>query len=192
MRLILGSASPRRRELLAQIGVTPDEITPADIDETPAKGELPRPYCARMAYEKAMALEVPANNVLLSADTSVALGRRILGKPRDAADAVQMLHMLSGRRHRVITSVCIRTTTKTWTRDVETIVKLKRLSDAEISAYIRSGEWQGKAGGYGIQGRAGAFVSFLSGSFTAVVGLPLQETASLLQAAGYDVLGGWG
>jgi len=192
MRLILGSASPRRRELLAQIGVTPDEITPADIDETPAKGELPRPYCARMAYEKAMALEVPANSVLLSADTSVALGRRILGKPRDAADAVQMLHMLSGRRHRVITSVCIRTTTKTWTRDVETIVKLKRLSDAEISAYIRSGEWQGKAGGYGIQGRAGAFVSFLSGSFTAVVGLPLQETASLLQAAGYDVLGGWG
>lgn len=192
MRLILGSASPRRRELLAQIGVTPDEITPADIDETPAKGELPRPYCARMAYEKAMALEVPANSVLLSADTSVALGRRILGKPRDAADAVQMLHMLSGRRHRVITSVCIRTTTKTWTRDVETVVKLKRLSDAEISAYIRSGEWQGKAGGYGIQGRAGAFVSFLSGSFTAVVGLPLQETASLLQAAGYDVLGGWG
>lgn len=192
MRLILGSASPRRRELLAQIGVTPDEITPADIDETPAKGELPRPYCARMAYEKAMALEVPSGSVLLSADTSVALGRRILGKPRDAADAVQMLHMLSGRRHRVITSVCIRTTTKTWTRDVETIVKLKRLSDAEISAYIRSGEWQGKAGGYGIQGRAGAFVSFLSGSFTAVVGLPLQETASLLQAAGYDVLGGWG
>lgn len=192
MRLILGSASPRRRELLAQIGVVPDEITPADIDETPLKAELPRPYCARMAYEKAMALDVPKDAVLLSADTSVAVGRRILGKPVDAADAVEMLHLMSGRRHRVITSVCVRTTLRVWRKDVESIVQLKRLSDAEISAYIRSGEWQGKAGGYGIQGRAGAFVQFLSGSFTGVVGLPLQETANLLQAAGYDVLGGWG
>ena len=185
MRLVLGSASPRRRDLLAQIGVVPDEISPADIDETPCPGELPRPYVERMAREKNLA--VAADGLVLTADTTVSAGRRILGKPEDAAEAAQFLLLLSGRRHRVTTSVVARVGDVTRQRTVETRVKLKRLSDAEISAYIRSGEWQGKAGGYAIQGMAAAFVPEIHGSYTNVVGLPLTETAALLTGLGYTV-----
>lgn len=187
MRLILGSASPRRRALLAQIGVTPDAVTPPEIDEAPRRGELPRPYCARIAREKAAAVPAGAEDLVLCADTTVALGRRILGKPADAAEAAAMLVALGGRRHRVITAVCLRRGARIWAREVESAVKMKRLSDAELNAYLASGEWRGKAGGYGIQGLAGAFVPWLSGSFTGVVGLPLAETAALLQAAGYPL-----
>ncbi len=184
MRLILGSASPRRRELLAQIGVVPDEIRAADIDETPWKAELPRPYCARMAREKAQALEVGPGEVVLSADTTVAVGRRILGKPADRAEAEAFLRLMSGRRHRVVTAVAMRTADKLWERDVETALKMKRLSDAEIAAYLDTNDWQGKAGGYGIQGPAAAFIPWLQGSYSAVVGLPLAETAGLLRHVG--------
>jgi septum formation protein len=187
-RLILGSGSPRRRELLAQLGITADDIRPPEIDETPAKGELPRPYCVRLATEKARAVEAGADEVVLSADTTVAMGRRILGKPADADEARAFLRALSGRRHRVVTAVAVRRGAKLWERDVVTQVKMKPLSDAEIEAYIATGDWQGKAGGYGIQGPAGAFVPWINGSFPAVVGLPLAETAGLLRAAGYPVL----
>lgn len=185
MRLILGSGSPRRLELLAQIGIVPDDIRAPDIDETPHKTELPRPYCARMAREKALAVPAAPDELILCADTTVALGRRILGKPLDAGDAVQMLHLLSGRRHKVITAIALRHGLQHWHREVETTVEMKRLSDADLSAYIRSGEWQGKAGAYGIQGAAGAFIPRINGSFTGVVGLPLAETVNLLQGAGY-------
>lgn len=183
MRLILGSASPRRLELLAQIGVTPDEVRPADIDETPRKGELPRAYALRLATEKAQA--IAGDGLILTADTVVALGRRILEKPADEAEAVRFLHLLSGRRHRVITAVALRRGDALWTRRVETQVKFKRLSDEEVSAYIRGGEWRGKAGGYAIQGAAAAFIPWISGSYPAVVGLPLAEVAGLLAGAGY-------
>ncbi len=185
LRLILGSGSPRRRELLAQIGVVPDEIRPADIDETPHKAELPRPYAARLAVEKAQAIE--SDDLILSADTVVAVGRRILGKPEDAAQAAQFLMLLSGRRHRVITGVALRLGGKIWSRQVETVVKFKRLSDMEISAYLRSNEWQGKAGGYAIQGIGGAFIPAINGSYTNVVGLPLTEVTNMLIGAGYPV-----
>ncbi len=187
MRLILGSASPRRRNLLAQIGVVPDEVRAAEIDETPAKGELPRAYVDRMARAKAEAIAAGPDELVLTADTDVAIGRRILGKPVDEAQAVQFLLMLSGRRHRVTTAVCLKLGARIWARRVETRVKFKRLSDAEISAYIRSGEWRGKAGGYAIQGLAAAFIPEINGSYTNVVGLPLCETAALLQGAGYPV-----
>ncbi len=185
MRLILGSGSPRRRELLAQIGVVPDEIRPADIDETPHKNELPRPYAARLAVEKARAIE--SGDLILSADTVVAVGRRILGKPKDAAQAAQFLMLLSGRRHRVITGVALRLGDKVWSKQVETVVKFKRLSDVELSAYLRSNEWQGKAGGYAIQGIGGAFIPSINGSYTNVVGLPLTEVTNMLIGAGYPV-----
>lgn len=188
-RLILGSASPRRRDLLAQIGLIPAEVRAADIDETPVRGELPRPYCERMAREKAEALPVGPGEIILTADTTVALGRRILGKPGDAAEAAAFLHALSGRRHRVITSVAVRRNDRIWERTVETIVKVKQLSNAEVNGYLASGEWQGKAGGYGIQGGFGAFIPWLQGSFTGVVGLPVAETAQLLQAAGIRIWG---
>lgn len=187
LRLILGSASPRRRELLAQIGLIPHEVRNPDIDETPRKGELPRPYVARMAREKAMSLSCAPDEVLLCADTSVALGRRILGKPENAGEAADFLMRLSGRRHRVITGVAVRRGDRLWERTVETVVKVKSLSDVELNAYLASGEWQGKAGGYGIQGRFGAFIPWLQGSFTGVVGLPVAETATMLSAAGINV-----
>lgn len=189
MRLILGSASPRRRELLAQIGLVPDEIRAPDIDETPARGELPRPYCARMAREKAQALPCGADEVVLCADTTVALGRRILGKPADAGEAAAFLWALSGRRHRVVTAVAVRRGDRLWERVVETVVKVKALSNAEVNGYLASGEWQGKAGAYGIQGRFGALIPWIQGSFTGVVGLPVAETAVLLQAAGIATFG---
>lgn len=189
-RLILGSASPRRAELLAQLGLVPAAIRVPDIDEDPARGELPRPYCARMAREKALALACGPDEVVLCADTTVALGRRILGKPRDAGEAAGFLYALSGRRHRVITALAVRRGARLWERSVETVIKVKPLSDVEVNAYLGSGEWQGKAGGYAIQGRFGAFIPWLQGSFTGVVGLPVAEAAHLLQAAGIDIHGG--
>ena len=187
MKLILGSGSPRRKELLAQIGVVADAIRPPDIDETPQKAELPRPYCARMAREKAEAVVAALDEIVLCADTTVALGRRILGKPEDVTEAERFLRQLSGRRHRVITSVAVKKGEKLWERDVVTTVKMKRLSDSEIAGYLATNDWQGKAGGYAIQGPAGALIPWIQGSFTGVVGLPLSETAALLQAAGYPL-----
>ena len=183
-RLILGSASPRRLELLAQIGIVPDAIRPADIDETPRKAEPPRDYVRRMAIEKCAAIPAAPDEVVLSADTVVVAGRRILGKPEDRQQAQEFLTLLAGRRHRVMTAVALRRSDQSWFRLVETIVKMRPLDGAEIAAYLDSDEWQGKAGGYAVQGRAGAFVSWISGSFTAVVGLPLAETSGLLKAAG--------
>lgn len=172
---------------MAQIGILPDDIRAPDIDETPLKTELPRPYCARMAVEKARAVQADSDDIVLCADTTVALGRRILGKPDDAGQAAQFLLALSGRRHRVITAVAVRRGDRVWQRDVVTTVQMKRLSDEELNAYLASADWQGKAGGYGIQGLAGAFIPWINGSFTGVVGLPLAETAGLLQAAGYPL-----
>jgi len=185
MRFVLGSGSPRRRELLAQVGVVADVIRPPDIDETPRKGELPRPYCIRMALEKARAVEAGDDDLVLAADTTVALGRHILGKPGSAGEAAQFLLALSGRRHKVITAVTVRRQAQLWQRDVVTKVRMKRLSDEDINAYLATEDWQGKAGGYGIQGPAGALIPWIQGSFTGVVGLPLAETVGLLQAAGY-------
>lgn len=186
-KLILGSGSPRRLELLAQLGVTPDEVRSPDIDETPVKDELPRPYCQRMALEKVEAIAAGPGEIVLSADTTVALGRRILGKPENEAEAAKFLLMLSGRRHRVVTAIAVKRDQQIWQRDVVTAVKMASLSDEQISAYVRSGEWQGKAGGYTIQGRAGCFVAWLQGSYSAVVGLPLVETYRLLTTAGLAI-----
>ena len=187
MRLILGSGSPRRRELLAQLGIEADHIRPPDINEDPTPGELPRPYCVRLAREKALAVRAEDGDIVLSADTTVALGRRILGKPEDAGEAAKFLYALSGRRHRVVTAIAVRRGDHVWERDVVTQVKMKRLSDAEVNAYLATDDWRGKAGGYAIQGPAGAFVPWINGSFSAVVGLPLAETANLLVAAGYPL-----
>ena len=186
-RLILGSGSPRRLELLAQLGLTPDDVRPPDIDETPGADERPRPYCIRMAKEKARAVDALPDEVVLSADTTVALGRRILGKPEDEGEAAEFLFALGGRRHRVITAMAVRLGDRLWERDVVTMVKMKRLSDAEVSGYVRSREWEGKAGGYTIQGRAAAFIPWIQGSYSAVMGLPVAETYALLTAAGYPV-----
>jgi len=188
LAFILGSGSPRRLELLAHLGLTPDAICPPDIDETPAKGELPRPYCARIARSKAHAIEAGPDDVILCADTTVALGRRIFGKPEDAGQAVEFLLKLSGRRHRVITSVAVRRGERLWQRDVESTVRMKRFSDEELNGYIATNDWQGKAGGYAIQGPAGALIPWISGSFTGIVGLPLAETAQLLRTAGLPVM----
>jgi len=189
LSLILGSGSPRRRELLAQLGLVPDAIRAPDIDETPEKGELPRPYCIRMARQKALAVPLSDGEILLSADTTVALGRRILGKPADAGQAAEFLFKLSGRRHKAITAVAVRRGERLWQRDVVTDVRMKRLSDVEVNAYLATGDWQGKAGGYAIQGPAGAFIPWIQGSFTGVMGLPVAETAALLAAAGFPVFG---
>ena len=185
--LVLGSGSPRRLELLAQLGLTPDAIRPPDIDETPHAAELPRPYCARMAREKAQAVKASPDEIVLCADTTVAVGRRILGKPEDATEAAQFLRLMSGRRHRVVTAIAVRKGDKIWEREVVSQVKMKSLSDKEIAGYVATNDWQGKAGGYGIQGPAGALIPWISGSFTAIVGLPLSETALLLQAAGVEI-----
>ncbi|GAA6164469.1 Maf family protein [Pelagimonas sp. KU-00592-HH] len=187
MKLILGSGSPRRKDLLLQIGVVADDIRPPDIDEDPRKSELPRPYCARIAREKAMAVQADAGDIVLCADTTVALGRRIMGKPADAGQAAEFLLSLAGRRHQVITSVALRRGDRLWERTVVSAVKMKRLSDDELNAYLATGDWQGKAGGYAIQGPAGAFIPWISGSFTGIMGLPVAETATLLQAAGYPL-----
>lgn len=186
-KLVLGSASPRRKELLAQLGLRPHDVRPPDIDETPMKGETPRAYVSRMAREKAAAVPCAADEVVLCADTTVAVGRRILGKAENAAEAAEFLWALSGRRHHVLTAIAVRAGGRIWERTVDTIVKVKALSDQEINSYLASGEWQGKAGAYGIQGRFGAFIPWLQGSFTGVVGLPVAETASLLRAAGLEL-----
>lgn len=184
-RLILGSASPRRLELLAQIGVTPDDIRPADIDETPAKSELPRAYCARVTRDKARAVPRTEGEIVLTADTTVAVGRRILGKPANRDEATAFLDLLSGRRHRVITAVAVAAGRTVQFRDCVSTVKMKRLSRRERDAYLDTDDWQGKAGAYAIQGPAGAFIPWISGSYTAIMGLPLYEAAALLRTAGY-------
>ncbi|WP_135469101.1 Maf family nucleotide pyrophosphatase [Crenalkalicoccus roseus] len=185
--LVLASASPRRLELLARIGVVPDRVLPTDTDETPRKGELPRDLAARLAAEKAEAAAAAAPGALvLAADTVVGVGRRILPKAETEEEARRCLALLSGRRHRVSTGVVLRTPDGHHrARLVETILAFQRLTPAQIEAYIGSGEWRGKAGGYAIQGRAEAFVRFLSGSWSNVVGLPLFETAQLLRGAGW-------
>lgn len=184
--LILASASPRRLELLARLGIVPDEIDPAAIDETPWKDELPAPHAARVAAEKAaIVARRHLGSLVLAADTVVAAGRRILPKAEDEPTARHCLSLLSGRRHRVHSAVTlIDGAGRARHRLSTSIVAFKRLSDAEIDAYVASGEWHGKAGGYAIQGRAEAYVRYLSGSHSGVVGLPLFETRALIEAAG--------
>jgi septum formation protein len=162
-------------------------VQPPDIDETPLKAELPRPYCLRIAREKAEAIAAGPEDIVLCADTTVAMGRRIMGKPADEDEARGFLSALSGRRHRVYTAVAVRRGARTWERVVESRVRMKRLSHEEIAGYLATGDWRGKAGGYSIQGPAGAFIPWISGSHSAIVGLPLAETASLLAAAGRPV-----
>lgn len=187
-RLILASASPRRLDLLRQMLITPDAVAPADIDETPKKGELPLAYAQRIAAEKAAAVKTAhAGAVILSADTVVACGRRILPKAETEGEARACLALLSGRRHRVISAISVIAADGTQrTRPVTSTVKFKRLSADDIETYIKSMEWKGKAGGYAIQGIAAAFVPFISGSYTAIVGLPLAETMQMLKGAGYE------
>lgn len=187
-RLVLASASPRRLDLLRQMGITPDDVAPADIDESARKGELPLAYAQRIAAEKAAVIRPRfADAIILSADTVVACGRRILPKAETEAQARECLALLSGRRHRVISAVSIIDPSgRQRTRPVTSIVKFKRLSETDIAAYINSGEWQGKAGGYAIQGLAAEFIPFVSGSYTAIVGLPLAETMQMLKGAGYE------
>ncbi len=169
------------------MGLVPDLILPPDIDEDPRKGELPRAYAARLAREKAVAVPSGPDDIVLCADTTVALGRRILGKPADAGEAAAFLALLGGRRHQVITAVAVRRGDLIRLRENISVVKMKRLSDAEMNAYLASGEWRGKAGGYGIQGLAGAFIPWISGSHSGIMGLPVAETAALLAAAGWPV-----
>lgn len=183
--LVLASTSPRRRELLARIGLVPTRIAAPEIDETPLKAELPRDYVARLAKGKALAVERAPDEVVLAGDTTVAVGRRILEKPADEADLRRMLGLLSGRRHHVYSGICVvGSDGKARVRVVDTVVAFKALSSAEIDRYVESGEGMGKAGGYAIQGRAETFVRFLSGSHSNVVGLPLFETRALLTSAG--------
>ena len=183
-RLVLASASPRREQLLQQIGIKPYAIRSANIDESPHARELPRAYCRRMAETKARSVVLEEGEVVLAADTIVALGRRILGKPDNEEMAEEYLRMLSGRRHKVVTAIFVGDENIRRERDVVSTVKLKRLSDAEIQEYIASGEWRGKAGAYGIQGLAEAYIPWISGSFSGIVGLPLAEAAALLRTAG--------
>lgn len=186
-RLILGSGSPRRLELLAQLGLAPDAVRPPHIDETPLPRETPRAYCERIADAKLAAVQADADDIVLCADTTVGLGRRILGKPADAVEAARFLELLSGRRHKVVTAIGVRRGDRSWRRTSVSSVKIKRLSREEIDGYLATGDWQGKAGAYAIQGPAGAFVSWIEGSYTGIVGLPVHETANLLRAAGLEV-----
>jgi len=184
--LVLASASPRRLDLLRQIGIEPARVAPADIDETAAKAELPVAYARRMARAKAAAVVGGTGEIVLAADTVVACGRRILPKADTVESARACLDLLSGRRHRVLGAVCIVGPDGTRReRLVESVVRFKRLSTAEIDGYLSSGEWHGKAGGYAIQGRAASFVSFLSGSYSNVVGLPLFEVTQMLRSGGW-------
>ncbi|MGC6485550.1 MAG: Maf family protein [Candidatus Puniceispirillales bacterium] len=186
-RLILASASPRRLELLAGIGITPDHVDPADIDETPFRRERPRRYVERMAREKAAAVAPQySDGLILAADTVVAVGSRILGKPETRDQAAAFLRLLSGRRHRVMTAVALIRGggSAISERLVESRVRFGRLSDADIAAYLDTGEWQGKAGGYAIQGQAASFIAWMEGSYSAIVGLPLHETVQLLKGHG--------
>ncbi len=197
--LILASASPRRLALLNQIGVEPERLLPADIDETPEKGELPRKLAMRLAETKALASRRKAeiagfadNAVVLGADTVVSVGRRVLPKTETMEEASQCLKLLSGRAHRVYTGLCVLTPSgHPRKRLVETRIRFKRLSPKEVESYLASAEWRGKAGGYAIQGIAGCFVVKLTGSYHAVMGLPLYETVSLLAGEGYPVHFNW-
>ncbi len=186
LHLTLASASPRRRELLGRLGLAPDAVTPADIDETPLKGELPRAYALRMGREKALAVAAPG--FVLAGDTVVAVGRRILPKTETEGQARACLELMSGRRHQVLSSVVLRASDGTMReRMSETVVHFKRLSVEDIAAYLASGEWQGKAGGYAIQGAAEGLIEWIRGSHSGVMGLPLYETRALLKAAGFRV-----
>lgn len=186
-KLILASASPRRLELLGQIGITPDSVLPADIDETLHKDELPSAFALRLAKEKAT--KIYENNkgaIILAADTVVAAGRRVLDKPVDGQDATRILKILSGRRHKVYGGICVTGADGNLrTKLVETVVSFRRLSEADIAEYIASKEWDGKAGAYAIQGLASTYVKFLSGSYSNVIGLSLYDTVNLLNASGY-------
>jgi septum formation protein len=185
--LLLASSSPRRRELLAQLGIIPEHIFSPSIDENPHPRENPVAYCQRMAIEKACAaIGVLPDAVILACDTTVVAGRRIIGPPTTSdAEIVECLEFLSGRRHRVYSAVCvIDRAGKSRTRMSTSIVQFKRLTETEIADYVKTGEGMGKAGGYAIQGRAGAFVQFMSGSYSGIVGLPLFETKALLLSAG--------
>lgn len=186
--LVLASSSPRRRDLLARLGIVPDRIASPDIDETPLKGELPRAYARRLAVEKARAVDRAPDEIVIAGDTSVALGRRVL-PPADTVELQrEMLRAISGRRQMCISSVCvIDTAGRERVKQVETLVIFKNLTDQEIEAYIASGEGLGKAGGYAIQGRAEALIRRLSGSHSGVIGLPLYETRALLRAASYPL-----
>jgi septum formation protein len=198
-RLILASGSPRRLDLLAQAGITPDKLMPMDLDETPRRAEHPRSLARRLAAEKAEAAFKAvrgdpqwAGSYILAADTVVAVGRRILGKPEYLEEASSALHLLSGRSHWVYTGVAlISPQGATRLKVVETKVRFKRLTGVELKSYLASGEWRGKAGGYGIQGFAGTFVQKLSGSYSAVVGLPLHETVQLLVGEGFQFHEKW-
>lgn len=184
-QLILASASPRRVELLAQAGIKPDRILPAGIDETPHKAELPAHYARRMALEKAQALAKDhAGSIVLAADTVVACGRRILPKAEDEKVAGECLRLLSGRRHRVYTAVCAMRGEQCLQKLVMTQVRFSRLSKRDMDQYVASGQWQGKAGGYAIQGSAERFIPWINGSFSNVVGLPLAETCQMLESMG--------
>ncbi|MDS7596146.1 Maf-like protein [Agrobacterium tumefaciens] len=198
-KLVLASGSPRRLELLHQIGIEPARLMPMDIDETPAKLEHPRTLCRRLSLQKAEAAygvirheHAWKDAYVLGSDTVVAVGRRIVGKAEYTEDASAALHLLSGRSHWVYTGICLITPGgKVRQKVAETKVRFKRLSTREIDSYIASGQWRGKAGAYGIQGIAGCFVQKLTGSYTNVVGLPLYETSTLLAGEGFDVTTGW-
>ena len=198
-KLVLASGSPRRLALLNQAGIEPDSLQPAEIDEIPVKGELPRALANRLAREKAQVAlasiridEELRGSYIIAADTVVAVGRRVMPKADMLEDAAACLRMLSGRNHRVYTGICLVTPKEAFRqRLVETRVRFKRLSEDDIQAYIGSGEWRGKAGGYAVQGIAGSFVVKMVGSYTNVVGLPLYETMSLLLGEGYPVHFGW-
>ena len=189
MRLILASASPRRLDLLARIGVTPDTVVPADIDESVPRGELPREHAVRLAREKADAVSAARpDDLVLAADTVVAVGRRILPKVEDEATRRACMKLLSGRRHRVMTGVALAAPGRPLrTRLVETMIAMKALSQQEIDFYAAHGEWRGKAGGYALQGYGEVYVRHIAGSYSNVVGLPLAETRTLLKAAGYPI-----
>ena len=185
--LTLASASPRRRELLARLGIEPAKIAPADIDETPLKGELPRDYAKRMAREKAVAAQ-SNDGYVLAGDTVVAAGRRILPKAEDETTARDCLKLLSGRRHRVLSSIALLAPDGNMRERLnETVVRFKVLSHEDISAYLASGEWDGKAGGYAIQGAAEGLIQWIQGSHSGVMGLPLYEARTLLKAAGFAI-----
>jgi septum formation protein len=185
--LVLASGSPRRVELLARIGITPDRILPSEIDETPKRDELPRLLAARLSRAKAAAVvPLAPDSIVLAADTVVGVGRRILPKAETEAEARQCLALLSGRRHRVHTGVALALPDgRVLFRLVESAVTFQRLTQQQVDAYVASGEWQGKAGGYALHQSAEAFVRFLSGSHSNVVGLPLYETAQLLRGIGW-------
>ena len=188
MRLILASASPRRLDLLARIGIVPDAVLPADVDESVPKGELPRDHALRLARAKAEAVAAREPEALvLAADTVVAIGRRILPKAEDEATLRACLALLSGRRHRVLTGVALASPDGLRTRLGETMIAMKRLSAEEVDFYVAHGEWRGKAGGYALQGYGEVYVRHIAGSYSNVVGLPLAETRLMLKAAGYPI-----